>query len=697
MDEHSFLNWTMVTDHIEAAALTPQSRDELLLQVLHDILTAVPLIGTALIWPCRTKKIPWKVLYTGARKSEMQRWLSARLETNLEVTAALVQHDLSLSGMPQLMLVPLSAPGTTGLWILWPAPLATITDDVRERCRSLFEAVLEVESIEEQFFLHNSSPLDSQLMTALAHGEGQALSTLLSFSRVMGRADLAYWGKVRRNEVEIVSHVGAKHTNFGFVLPLGSGIGGRVAKYGTIIKVGDYRNSPYRDSDVVDIIDSEQIRAGICIPIPDTVAQTGAVLYVTRRSVSPMSLAECLLLLRLTHSIGPLTHASSSSTFYMPAMPERAAGKAAWRHLLVHAQHISAIETWLEQVVQGGAIVVNEQDQPYVPKRVQELDQLRALQEKNTVQVVQLAFSDMRTLGQIYLRPSIALPPRDWPEFFADIVALCNVVIMRMEQGYSQLVQQRERWLLTLRESKHLHLLEQEGYRLGLPIERGQLWAIGWHATALQELRQTRMRMMIDSVVLDRLRSPLLLLDDIGVILLREQEAEKSSPSALRDELLKCLTGGPIWLIHGMAFQSLQELKARLMQAIALVRKARSEEHEQYVKDVHAFGLDSLLENPRLSDDLGLFAQKMLAPLIAYDTQNGTELTETYVLVQILGSLQEVAAQLRVHVNTVRYRMQKVQEVLGGEYTAPMEQATRLLAALIWQRKREDSSNKEEC
>ena len=261
----------------------------------------------------------------------------------------------------------------------------------------------------------------------------------------------------------------------------------------------------------------------------------------------------------------------------------------------------------------------------------------------------------------------------------------------------NQVVQQRERWLRTLKESKHLHLLEQEAYRLGLPIEQGQLWAIGWHATALQELRQMRVRTMIDSIVLDRVKSPLLLLDDIGVILLREQEAEKSSPSALRDELLTCLSTGPIWLIHGMAYQSLQELKACLMQAIALVRKARSEEHEQYVKDVHAFGLDSLLKNPRLSDDLTLFAQKMLAPLVAYDTQNGAELTETYVLAQTLGSLQEVAAQLKVHVNTVRYRLHKAQEALGGEHIAPKEQATRLLAALIWLRKREDASNEEGC
>src|SRR6202022_1555652 len=119
-----------------------------------------------------------------------------------------------------------------------------------------------------------------------------------------------------------------------------------------------------------------------------------------------------------------------------------------------------------------------EQGQPYVPQRALELEQIRSLQQKEAVQVVPLTLFDMRTLGQIYLRPSVALPLPGWPEFFADIVALCNVVIMRMEQGHSQVVQQRERWLYMLRESKQLHLLEQEGYRLGLPIEQGQLWAI---------------------------------------------------------------------------------------------------------------------------------------------------------------------------------------------------------------------------
>ncbi|HEV2580437.1 MAG TPA: hypothetical protein VGT44_06255 [Ktedonobacteraceae bacterium] len=35
--------------------------------------------------------------------------------------------------------------------------------------------------------------------------------------------------------------------------------------------------------------------------------------------------------------------------------------------------------------------------------------------------------------------------------------------------------------------------------------------------------------------------------------------------------------------------------------------------------DLSAFGLDSLLENPRLAEDLDAFARRLLTPLLGYD------------------------------------------------------------------------------
>ena len=98
------------------------------------------------------------------------------------------------------------------------------------------------------------------------------------------------------------------------------------------------------------------------------------------------------------------------------------------------------------------------------------------------------------------------------------------------------------------------------------------------------------------------------------------------------------------------------------------------------------FGLDSLLNNPRLTEDLNAFARKLFTPLIEYDTANNSHLTETFVLARTLGCVQEVANQLGVHVNTVRYRLHRAENNPGIDQTSPKERTAMALAAFTWQR-----------
>ncbi len=153
----------------------------------------------------------------------------------------------------------------------------------------------------------------------LAHGDTQALSAFLSLTRVVGKADFTFWARAYQDIVEITGHLGAKHSGFGFALPLGRGVGGRIAAYGTPI-VGDYRNSPYRDPSVCDIIDGEDIRSGLALPVryhagDASNPRVAAVLYVTRRTTTPFSLSERLLVQRLAGLIEPLPSASRPPSF----------------------------------------------------------------------------------------------------------------------------------------------------------------------------------------------------------------------------------------------------------------------------------------------------------------------------------------------------------------------------------------------
>src|SRR5579884_4305916 len=208
---------------------------------------------------------------------------------------------------------------------------------------------------------------------------------------------------------------------------------------------------------------------------------------------------------------------------------------------------------------------------------------------------------------------------------------------------------------------------------------------IAWTSILHHLKTAARKRMIAESVVLDHLKSPLIFFDDgIAVVLLEERAPQV--PSKVRDALLKHCGAHPLWIVHGARYHSPSDLKMTLTHTISLAQKARREEYGEYLLDIYTFGLDSLLENSRLAEDLDAFARKLLTPLVDYDALSGSHLTETFVLAQTLGSTQAVADQLAVHVNTIRYRLHRAEEILSTEQVSPKERTARALAAFIWTR-----------
>ncbi len=699
MEEKKPIAWTAVTHYLKTAALLPKQRDEMISHALRELLTCIPAVGTALIWPCQSRKVPWRVYYVGVKRNTIHRWLSARLDPSFNAMIGVLEHDLTSKLLdmpsPHLLTLNTSLSPFCGLWIIWTVPSSAsstevpITENV-ERVRRTLEALLEVENEEEQYFSTSSLVYDRELINALAHGDAYALSALLNLTRIVGKADITFWGKSYQDVVEISAHLGARHSGFGFALPRGHGIGGRVAAYGTPIVRGDYLNSPYRDPIVCDIVDKEQIRVGMALPIRynierDKSAHVAAVLYATRRNVTPFSLAERLLMLRLTHHLEPLPFESRPSSFFSPGVQHFPNHKAAWYDLVLHANRIEALETWVGQLIKGVIIVTDSDGHPYVFSNAEQLKQIKVSQsnQPGTVQVISLAAPGVHLPGQIYLCSSTLLPPPQWPDFFVDLVMACNLVIMRVEQQQDQLSRQREQWLRTLLQGKSSPYVEQEGYRLGLPVNHGHVWVLAWPSETMKATKSHRFRTIAESVVLDNLKKPLIFLDDDMAVVLLEEQAPQS-PMHVRDALLKNCGADLLWMVYGVRYHSSQDLKTALTHAITIAQKARREGHGEYLLDIYTFGLDSLLDNPKLAEDLDAFARKLFAPLIEHDVTYGSRLTETFVLAQTLGSTQVVADYLGVHVNTIRYRLHRVNEILGKDQTSPKDTIAMALAAFIW-------------
>ena len=174
--------------------------------------------------------------------------------------------------------------------------------------------------------------------------------------------------------------------------------------------------------------------------------------------------------------------------------------------------------------------------------------------------------------------------------------------------------------------------------------------------------------------------------EGVGVVLLRERGRGREQPSAVRDALLRYVGPGPLWLVHGVAYESFGDLREALNQAVGVAKRLREAGSEPFVSEVDSCGLDGLLENPRISEELAAFAERMLKPLLDHDAGSNSKLTETFCLTLTLGSPTKSAGRLYVHENTVRYRMGQAQKLLGRDLSLPKERTALTLAAFSWLR-----------
>lgn len=685
------------TDHgiprlLERAALHADRRSAVLARALKEMAGRIPAAGTALIRPSVDERARWRVEYAGARAAEVRRWILSRLSDSPgETAAALSERCPYLPGARAHVfpLHPQAAP-SGGLWVVWPHKglEAALQGESTELLRRALESFTEVEHRERLYFNAGGDLLDSELARALHDGDDQALPALLSFARLVSDADFTYWGSVHNDVVDVEWHLGARDSGFGFELPLGEGVGGRAFARSQPLHLPDYRNCQYRYPGVSDVTDREEVRSTLAIPVRGSEPQTGAVLYAVRRSVTPFSPAERALLLRLARGVEPVSGSwPASRHLFVSGKDYLRTAKSELRRILLSSNQVRDVESWLERLIRGPAVVADMRDHPYVLGNAGRFERLRLSAESGRrPQVIPLRSAGADgNHGRLYLWPSIDLPPEEWPDLLEDTVAACNVVLDRVEHAHDRLSHQRSYWLSSVMEMGTTPQSRREGNRLGLPIERGEVWAIAWQPEAPSGGDQTRLKMVAEDVVLDQLNSPLIFLDDdIGVCLLKGQERRK--PSAVRDELLKHFGPAPLWLVHGAVYDSFENLNDALKQAIGAAQRVRRQNDGRYTVEIAGGGLDDLLENPKLSGELSKFAANLLGPLTNYDGDNNSRLTETLCLTLTLGSVEEAAKQLFVHTNTIRYRMRRAEQILGRDLNSPKDRTAVILASFIWLR-----------
>jgi purine catabolism regulator len=165
---------------------------------------------------------------------------------------------------------------------------------------------------------------------------------------------------------------------------------------------------------------------------------------------------------------------------------------------------------------------------------------------------------------------------------------------------------------------------------------------------------------------------------------LRQLDRLRSFAGRFREELAR-LTGGEVYVGIGRVVQSVTRAKTSYRDARFTLEYLRKVSPEAKVLAFHELGIYQVLAYEGASEYLMEFAYELLGPVLEMDRTKGTEYLRTLDRYYATGgSLKATADSLYCHVNTVRYRLERIRELLPYELDSPehrftLEMALRLL------------------
>lgn len=159
--------------------------------------------------------------------------------------------------------------------------------------------------------------------------------------------------------------------------------------------------------------------------------------------------------------------------------------------------------------------------------------------------------------------------------------------------------------------------------------------------------------------------SIILLLMDAQGSSQKDEKALKSSVAALQKKIGEALPGITVSVGMGGVYQDIPGMKKSYKEAAFAMRVQRADGKTGGFISHRDLGINRLLFKVWDPEDLREFVTETLGELLNYDARSKTEFTSTlqaYMLEN--GNLVRTAQQLNTHRNTLKYRVQRIQEIL---------------------------------
>ncbi|MDR3589121.1 MAG: helix-turn-helix domain-containing protein [Negativicutes bacterium] len=153
----------------------------------------------------------------------------------------------------------------------------------------------------------------------------------------------------------------------------------------------------------------------------------------------------------------------------------------------------------------------------------------------------------------------------------------------------------------------------------------------------------------------------------------------------IQDSLSEKIAGVTTTIGLGRICKNLPELRLSYQEAVDAVTIGRVAFGKDRVIDYKDLGIFLLLPSLRDNPNIGMLFSSWIGKIIDYDRTKGTDLLKTLeAYLDTNGDVNETTAKLFIHRNTLRYRLDKLNELTEGKFTIPTNKLQYLLLIKIW-------------
>lgn len=497
--------------------------------------------------------------------------------------------------------------------------------------------------------------------------------------------DVSWCGLIDRDSLVMIAHQGMRNPDIAELwrLPLGQGIGGRVATEGRPIVVRDYARDPRRVPVLKALIDTEELRSSICVPIRADELIIG-VLYVSQRELRTFGPDE----VGLASSIAELT-GSVLASFKLGRAREESI-RDARQHIEFQQHTIDGVHSVMaagaaHSIPHLGLLGAVRSLAGLLAGSVELLDANRNVQVSagevygaQTVSVPLVAGDDH--IGS--LRVTTPCPLSSAASQLLNCAAQAiSLLVLRHHAAAEAELRLTTGFLDDLLDgvagtddgafSSRASLLGIDVTGLGAVVCVGPVVHDRVDADAPSERTARHIVELVSRAANRAFGHAIVCQRPQEVVVLAHPpsacpESITSSVTAFVDELSLDPIGRTLATGVGRPCHHVGDYSASYTEAALCLRLAEERGESGHIITPSDLGLYALFGQSETRQTLAAVVERALGPLIAADTRGNSEYIKTLsMFLRHDRHLENTSRALHIHVNTLRYRLSKVQSISG--------------------------------